>query len=235
MKNIFLVLAIVLSAGAPAQQKINFDNTENLLKKIQPNQNISSWILISSEKGTHHHVASSGKLADYNVQPAGFMVNNDANYYYYFVFTQGSSVAYVTDKEQLRNFIGTVENAEEAALLGILDGYFLDEEFKNLSGNHQADKSTFKIELAKITSEKCPFAKSHYEISVPKNGKNISAVKDLGVYFQVFDKSCANNPHYSELQKQIDSAKAKNEEEAIKNKEMKAKLKKQLLKRMKRD
>ena len=233
MRSIILLVAFSFFGLFSGQEKKNFSNTESLLKGIQADKSISAWILISTEYGRETVLKTSGKTFDYNHQDTGFQIIKDEDQYYYYAFSKNGKIEYATDIASLKSFLGDINSPEEAALYAIFDGYLLDEEFKHLAGNYAETKGEYIIELAKVTSEKCPFAKTHYEITFDKKTGKVIAEKDRGVYFEVFDKSCENNPHYSDLVKQMDDAKAQKEQDAIEHKEAKAKAKKKLMKSMK--
>lgn len=229
MKSIFLAIIFFLFAQVSGQEKKNFGNSESLLRAISPGS-INSWMLISNIDGKENSIYSTKKIENYASQDSGFQLINNAGQFYYIVYNEGNDVKYITDIASLKSFVGTIDNAAEAALTAIADGYFLDAEFHHLAGNYIENKENYILELGKITSTSCPLGKSHFEIIINKKSGNITSVKDNGVYNEVFDKSCENNPHYTQLQKQVEEAKANKEQEAIENKAAKAKAKKKLLK-----
>ena len=233
MRSVVLLLTVCFFGLLSGQEKKNFSNTESLLKGIQADKGISAWILISTNYGRDTVLKTYGKTFDYNHQDAGFQIIKNEDQYYYYAFSKNGKIEYATDIASLKSFLGDINSPEEAALYAIFDGYLLDEEFKHLAGNYAETKDKYIIELAKVTSEKCPFAKTHYEITFDKKTGKVIAEKDRGVYSEVFDKSCENNPHYSDLVKQMDDAKAKKEQDVIEHKEAKAKAKKKLMKSMK--
>ena len=233
MKKSSLFFALFLFLNIFGQEKKNFTNTESLLKGIQPDKSITSWQLISNEYSRSSLVKSYGNKIDFLPQTSGFQLIENPDQYYFIAYNKNGKTSYVTDKTELKNFIGKIDNAEEAAIIALFSGYFLDEEFLNLAGNYRQTPDSYIVELAKISSQKCPLSKSHYEISVNKKSGEITLVKDNGNYSEVYDKTCENNPHYSALQKQIDDAKAKKAQDVIDNKEAKAKAKIKLMKSMK--
>lgn len=234
MKSFSLFFSIFLFSNIFGQVKTNFTDTESLLKGIEPAKSVTSWMLISNEDGTENIIKSTKKIEDFSTQETGFQLINNDHQFYYIVFNEGNNVNYITDLSSLKSFLGRIDNVEEAALLAISEGYFLDIEFSDLAGNYITTEDSYIVELAKITSNSCPLAKSHFELTIDKKSGSVISVKDNGVYNEVYDKSCKNNPHYSALQEQIDEAKEKKKQEAIESKEAKAKAKKKLMKSMRR-
>lgn len=212
MKKFTIFISIFLITNVFGQTKITFSNTESLLKEIKPDKSVNSWMLVSSEYGREKVIKSSNKLNDYAPQDSGFQLVKNDDQFYYIVYLEGSTLKYIKNTDNLKSFLGTIDSPEEAAILGILDGYILDEEFKNLAGNYVDKKDSYAIELGKITTTSCPFAKNHYELTINKKSGKITSVKDNGVYNEVFDKSCANNPHNSMMEKQMEAAEAARKE-----------------------
>lgn len=230
MKRIFLVLTIFLFATISAQEKKNYATAESLLMAINP-VNIDSWMLISNVDGKDNSIYSTNKTENYESQDSGFQLINSENQFYYIVYYEGSTVKYIKDLASLKSFVGTIDNAEEAAVVGITEGYFLDTEFHHLAGNYINKKDQYIVELAKVTSTSCPLSKSHYELTIDKKTGKIISVIDNGVYNEIFDKSCENSPRHAEIQKQIEEAKLKKIEEAKEAKIMRDKMRKKQLKR----
>ena len=232
MKNTSLFIFFLLFANVFGQTKTNFADTESLLYEIKPDKSITSWMLIFNEYGRDKIIKSTKKMENYSPQESGFQLIKNEDQFYYIVYSEGNETKYITDFTGLKSFLGTIDNPQEAAIIGILEGYFLDSEFKNLAGNFISNKETFVVELGKITTTKCPLAKNSFELTIEKKSGKITSVKDNGVYNEVYDKTCANNPHNAVIEEQMKDAEAKKVQDAIENKEAKAKAKKKLMKSM---
>lgn len=204
MKNIFLFIFSAFGVLVFSQEKKNFTTTQNILKALQPNERMDSWTLVYNHYSRDEVIKTTGKGTDYMPQFSGFRLSNEDEGFYYIAKSAGGKTSYITDTEQLRKFIGTVDNGEEAAIIGILDGYFLDEEFEDLAGNYYADAQNFYVELGKVTSKECPFEKTHFMLTVNKKSGTIINVKDNGEYFEVYSTACANNPRMQNYKKELE-------------------------------
>ncbi|MBW8362483.1 MAG: hypothetical protein K0M56_09900 [Kaistella sp.] len=204
MKNIFLLIFSTFGVLIFSQEKKNFTNVQNILKALQPNERLDSWTLVYNQYSRDEVLKTTGKEKNYMPQFSGFKLSNDDEGYYYIAKSAGGKISYITDTEQLRKFIGTVDNGEEAAVIGILEGYFMDEEFEDLAGNYYADAQHFYVELGKVTSKECPFEKTHFMLTVNKKTGTITNVKDNGEYFEVYSKTCANNPRMQNYKKELE-------------------------------
>ncbi|MFC6266870.1 hypothetical protein [Frigoriflavimonas asaccharolytica] len=234
MKNILLFLSLIFFANAIGQQKTTFADSESLLKEIKPEKNITSWMLISNEYGRSSTVKSYGKKIDFEPQEFGFQLIKNEDQFYYIAYLAGNSTKYIKDSRELKSFLGTINTPEEAAIVGILGGYFMDLEFKNLAGNYIINKDNYIVELAKITTTNCPLAKNHYELIIDKKTGNIISTKDNGAYNEIYDKTCTNNPHNAVIEKQMKDAEAKKVQDAIDSKDAREQAKKKLQKSMNR-
>ena len=234
MKRCSIFLLLLLFANVFGQKKVLYSSEGSLLNEMQPAKNITSWMLISCEYGKNTVVRSSGNQLNYDSQDSGFQFSKNENQYYFIVYDEGGKTMYVRDLASLKFLLGTIDNPAEAALLGISEGYFFDSEFKELAGNYINDKNNYIVELAKVTSTSCPLSKNHYELTIDKKtGKIISAI-DNGVYNEIYDKTCKNNPHHAEIQVQIEEAKVKQLEKDKEAKIMRDKMKKKQAKTHKR-
>ncbi len=221
-----------MSVTAFSQKKTSkntYSSYENILKNISPNDKADSWTLFYNIYARDKVVKSVGN-ADYLPQFKGFTLDPHEEGFYYIAYSKNGIVSYVTDLAGLKNFIGSVDNADEAAISAIASGYLIDFEFKDYAANFQDKGKLYIVEAGKVTSEKCPFSKSHYEISVNKVTGEISDVKDLGQYFEIYGKDCKNNPHHSEIDRQMEEAKLKAEEQKKIQKQMSDKMEKRIRK-----
>jgi len=193
---IFLLLGVF----SFAQEKKQFLNIQNVLQKINPNGKIDSWFLIYNTYGKDNVLVSSGKK-DYTPQTSGFDLVPDEDSFYYIAYSQNGKMNYITDFQNLKSFIGKIDNAEEAAIIATIDGYFIDEEFKDVAGNYYEDTSNYYLDLGKLTSKECPYQKKHYTLTVSKQTGIINYTKDNGTYIELYNKKCTNNPRLLKIEK----------------------------------
>lgn len=205
------------------KEKINFTTLENILKNITPNDKIDAWSLVYNIYARDQILKSVGKNTALP-QFSGFKINPKEEGYYYIAYSKGGTYYYVTDFNALKSFIGTIDNAGEAALVAIISGYIIDFEFKKYAANYQDANQNYLLDVGKITSEVCPFAKSHYQISVNKKTGAITENRSFGEYFTIYGKDCKNNPHYAEIDQQKEQARLKAEEQKKKQKEINEKM-----------
>lgn len=234
MKKLLVMPVLFLSALAFSQEKKHIVDASTLLKMSIPNDQTDGWMLIYNDQGNHRILKTSGYTDNFDRQISGFKFSEDDPGYYYIAYSKSGKWNYAKDFASLRNFVGTVDNVEEAGIEAMSQGYFFDTEFKDYSSNYRQDENNFYFEAAKVTSEACPYAKSNFALTVDKKTGKIIEEKDLGVYSKVFHKSCENNPHYKDLEVQMEEAQKKREEDAAKQRETNEKLKKKLRARMRK-
>ncbi len=235
MKKIIVLTSLLAAISFHSQEKkVHFSNAENLLQKISPEANIRSWTVIYHLEGKDRVLTPDVKSA-FESQGEGFKLNPHEPGYYYIVFTQGASVQYITDPHALKTFIGRIDNGEEAALAALAHGYQIDFEFKDYAANYTDRGSYYVVDAGKETSAECPLARTHYTMRVDKATGAVSEEKDLGPYFELYGKQCENNPHYSALDRQMEEAKLRAEEQKRIQKELTKKMEKKVRKQQRRN
>lgn len=236
MNKLFIATLSLVFTSVFSQQKQQFNGAEYLLKSIVTNDNnIGSWKLIYHRDGVDHSIKTVGIDIGYLPQNDGFKLDDYDNGFYYIVYGNAENPLYIKTLPDLKRFLGTMDNGEEAAIQGVIKGYVIDEEFENLAANFHPVGNYYMVELGKVTSEKCPYQKKFYQLSVDKNTGEIVSEKEKGVYFEVFDKTCENNPHYDALKEQVNEAAAAAEKKRLENKEIVKKQKQMMLRRMRRN
>jgi hypothetical protein len=196
------VLAIfTLGVSICAQEKKQFSSISNVLKRIIPSDDVDFWVLNYNQYAKDQEIKISGVKKDYTPQFSGFDMFPDEDSFYYIVYSQGGKINYVTDLSGLKTFIGKLDNAEEAAISATIDGYMIDEEFKDVAGNYFEDKNNYYLEMGKLTSKECPYQKTHYVLAVNKASGKITDVEDNGPYIELYNKKCTNNPRLLKIEK----------------------------------
>ncbi|MBB4806886.1 hypothetical protein HNP38_002182 [Chryseobacterium defluvii] len=198
-----LILFVFLFLGmlTYAQQKKKFADIPNLLQRIIPDDRVDFWVLVYNTYGKDREIKTSGGKKDYTPQFSGFDIFPDEDSFYYIVYSSAGKTNYVTDLEGLKKFIGKVDNVEEAAIAATIEGYMVDEEFKDIAGNYYEDGSNYYLDLGKLTSKECPYQKTHYTLTVNKSTGAITSVKDNGTYIELYYKKCKNNPRLLKIEK----------------------------------
>ncbi len=195
---VFLSLGIL----AYAQEKKQFSGVPELLQRIVPNMKTDSWVLIHKSYGRDEVLKKVGTVKDYTSPASGFNIGiAEEDEFYYIAYSAGGKTGYVTDLDGLKKFIGKADDVQEAAILAATDGYIIDEEFKDMAGNYYEDKSSYYLDLGKLTSTECPYQKKHYTLTVSKSSGTITGVKDNGAYIELYNKKCTNNPRLLKIEK----------------------------------
>lgn len=195
---VFMSLGVLLYS----QEKKQFSNVSNILQNIIPNIKTSSWMLIHSSYGKDQILKQSGPKTDYVTQTSGFNIGvSEEGEFYYVVYSAGGKTESITTLEGLKTFIGKIDDIQEAAISAAVDGYFIDEEFKDLAGSYTEDKSNYYLDLGKLTSKECPYQKKHFTLTINKSSGNITDIKDNGSYIELYNKKCTNNPRLLKIEK----------------------------------
>lgn len=199
--RISLLFFLFLSTLAFSQEKKKFFNIHNVLLNIIPNHTVDSWTLVHNNYGKNEEIKTSGTKKEYVPQFAGFNIVPAEDSFYYIAYSKGGKVNYITALPDLKDFIGKVDNAEEAALLAVLEGFVIDEQFVDIAGNYYADKTNYYLDLGKVTSKECPYQKTHFTLTVNKASGAITQIKDNGTYIELYTKKCPNNPRLLKIEK----------------------------------
>lgn len=194
---VFLLSGVLMYS----QEKKKFTSVSGILQRIIPNEDPDFWVLVYNSYGKNQEIKISGAKKDYMPQFSGFDIFPDEDSFYYIAYSSGGKINYINDLESLKKFIGKIDNAEEAALAATLDGYMVDDEFKDIAGNYYEDRSNYYLDLGKLTSKECPYQKTHYTLTVNKASGAITNVKDNGTYIELYNKKCKNNPRLLKIEK----------------------------------
>lgn len=204
VNNIKLILATAFlfwSHFSFSQEKKKFSSIDQVLSKIQPNNSSESWLLVYNEYGKNREVKISGSKQNYLPQFAGFNFRAGEESFYYIVSFVKGNAKYITDIRELREFIGKVNNVEEAAVLAVLEGYLIDDQFVDIAANYTEDKNNYYLGLGKVTSTECPYQKKHFTLTVDKASGKITNSEEHGTYIELYTKNCKNNPRLMKIEK----------------------------------
>lgn len=203
--RIFLFAFLFMGITAFSQTKKKFSSAEGVLARLIPNEKLDYWALIHNSYGKNTEIKTSGGKKEYVPQFSGFNLSPAEDSFYYIVYSNAGKLSYITDIKDLKGFIGKVDNAEEAALSAVLEGYMIDEQFVDVAANYYEDKSNYYLDLGKVTSKECPYQKNHFTLTVNKSTGIVSNVKDNGTYIELYKKNCTNNPRLLKIEKKEES------------------------------
>ena len=198
MKNLFSKF-VLLAFGTSfllsySQQKKTFQNVNEVLSGINPQNNISFWAVGLIDEGKNSEIFSSGKKTDYEIQTQGFHLDGSETAKYYFVYVQNGKLNYITEPYELKNFIGHIDNVQEAALFAASEGYFIDTNYKIFAANYSQDANNYYLDLGKLTSAECPYQKKYFSLTIDKKTEIITQSKEHFKYVEVYNKNCENHP-----------------------------------------
>lgn len=199
--RLIVFIFILVSSSIYSQEKKKFSSIPSVLQGIEPNDKIDFWVLIYNTYAKDQEIKVSGTKKDYTPQFSGFDLFPDEDSFYYIAYSSGGKINYITDLEGLKQFVGKIDNVQEAAIVATVNGYMIDEEFKDVAGNYYEDQSNYYLDLGKLTSKECPYQKTHYTLTVNKSTGTVTNVKDNGTYIELYNKKCANNPRLLKIEK----------------------------------
>lgn len=201
LKNTGILVLMLISCIVFSQEKKKFASVQNVLAKINPNDKYDFWVLVYNEYGKNKEIRTSGTKKDYLPQFSGFDLTPSEDSFFYIVNSKGGKISYITELKDLKPFIGSIDNAEEAALSAVLEGYIIDEEFEDLAANYYQDAKNYYLDLGKVTSQECPYQKKHFTLTVSKASGIIEKAEENGSYIELYNKKCKNNPRLLKIEK----------------------------------
>lgn len=160
-----------------------FNNATDLIKKINPNTDYKIWALVYYDFKADKIIYQKG-----NKKITPKRTENDyygffpclpgGCYYYFYAINKNNKPKYITDGKELSNFLGEINNIEEAMFVAMLNGYVMDQDYKN--GNiYKEFKDEFTLYLSK-TSTSPSLKKEGFMITIKKNGE--LTAKSEGIY-----------------------------------------------------
>lgn len=167
-----------------------FRSDEQLLKQIKPNSKIEYWQLDYVSGFTPNKIFSSGNLnlvkqipLPENQNGGGFFTGCQFSYCNYrILYIKNKRWNFVQDKNELKEFIGKIDNEYEAFLISRINDYEID---SNSKGNG-FEKTNYGYKLKVMIYNSCPETKQSYIVTVDKNGK-LNKLKELGYYLNSGD------------------------------------------------
>nr|WP_315029828.1 hypothetical protein [uncultured Chryseobacterium sp.] len=160
------------------------DTTDYLYPFIVPDKDYAYWRVLSNDTDYEKAVIYESQTPDFMTinEPApehGFFqkcIGN--NCFAYILACKKDRSVYFSNEEQLRNFIGTVDNLPEALLIAKTYGYSIDT--KNLfTGAYKIEDR--HISLYVLQSKGCPAIKESFLVKINRKTGKLEA-RSNGVY-----------------------------------------------------
>ncbi|SDJ57564.1 hypothetical protein [Chryseobacterium jejuense] len=198
--TITIFATIILSSCSEKFQKLSSKESdpENLLKKIKPNNNVSYWQVeyfpdfVDETEGPNIIFSKGNYSIETTVKPP----NNTNDWNGFFTGCQPLFCAYrivylendiwktAKSEEDLKNFIGIIDNEYEAFLIGKINDYEIDS-YSPEGNGFIKDKNGYNVKMMKYNS--CPESKESFTLFINNSGK-ITATKSNGFYLK--SKNC---------------------------------------------
>jgi hypothetical protein len=178
-----------------SQGKKSLEHTYSVIKNLKPNEKFDYWAIYFFDGDQLNLLKQQGEKKPNEMHDTGFLKSPIDHSYYYIITEKGGKKNIIDNDEGVKKFIGKIDNVYEATTLMLLKGYFIDEEYQSIAGNYSEDAHHYSIDLALVSSENCPYAKTNYQLTVDKSSGLLLDVKAGSAYFEKYRKECKNNPH----------------------------------------
>ncbi|MGG5210528.1 hypothetical protein ACQWU4_16500 [Chryseobacterium sp. MIQD13] len=186
----FLIPSLLLSQNTiPSDfKKIPdiLDTVEYLYPFIVPDKEYGYWRVLTNDTDPEKAVIYESQMPDFMtinepVPEKGFFQKciGNACFSYILACKKDQSV-YFSNEQQLRDFIGTVDNLPEAILLAQTYGFKIDTS-NRLSGSYKIEDKHIYLYVSK--SKGCPEIKESYSIKINRKTGKLES-KNNGVYFK---------------------------------------------------
>lgn len=191
--KIIVALSLIVSSLLSAQIKVPddykkipdiLDTTEYLYPFVIPNKEYAYWRVLTNDP-------DPDKAVIYESQAPLFMTINEPvpekgffqkcignNCFSYILACKSERPVYFSDEQQLRDFIGTIDNLPEAILLAKTYGYSIDTQ-NRFTGSYKIEDHS--ISLYALQSKGCPVTKESFLIKINRKTGKLEA-KSNGVY-----------------------------------------------------
>lgn len=191
--KIIIILFLIISSLISAQitvpddyKKIPdiLDTTEYLYPFVIPNKEYEYWRVLTNDSDPE-------KAIIYESQAPLFMTINEPapekgffqkcignNCFSYILACKKDKTVYFSDEQQLRDFIGTVDNLPEAILLARTYGYSIDPK-NRFTGSYKIEDHS--ISMYALQSKGCPAVKEAFLIKINRKTGKLEA-KSKGIY-----------------------------------------------------
>ena len=170
----------------------SFNDRDKLIVKIEPNRKYQYWEYVFSQPyfktNQDRIIYQSGdpslklKYKFINPKKGFFNECHPALCYSYIAYVENGKVNYITDENQLKNFIGNITTLEEAILIGKINDLWFDSE-KIEGGAYKKIKNGYELYLMKY--DNCPIKMESIKVHIDSTGKFTS--KKNGIYYESDD------------------------------------------------
>lgn len=165
------------------------DNTELLYPFILPGKKYDYWSVLRNNPDPDKAIIYESQMPQYMTinDPApekGFFqkcLGEDC--FSYLIACENSRSAYFSNEQQLRDFIGFVDNLPEAILIANTYGYTVDTTNK-LAGSYKIEEKNISLYLSK--TKICPLTKESFLIKINRKTGRLEA-KSNGIYVKSED------------------------------------------------
>jgi len=174
------------------------DNAEYLYPFIVPDKEYGYWRVLTNDPDPEKAVIYESQMPDFMtinepLPEKGFFQQCMGNRCFsYILACKKDRSVYFSNEQQLRDFIGTVDNLPEAILLAQTYGFKIDTSNK-LSGSYKIEDKHIYLYVSK--SKGCPEMKESYFIKINRRTGKLEST-NKGVYFK--SENC--NPSVSPIQ-----------------------------------
>ncbi|ROI04712.1 hypothetical protein EGI16_08600 [Chryseobacterium sp. G0240] len=166
------------------------DNIDLLYPFIVPDKNYAYWRVLNNDTDYEKAVIYESQAPDFMtinepVPERGFFqkcIGN--NCFSYILACKNDRSVYFSNEQQLRDFIGTVDNLPEALLIAATYGYSIDPK-NRFTGSYKMDEKY--ISIYGLQSKGCPAVKESFLITINRKTGKLEA-KSNGVYAR--DENC---------------------------------------------
>ncbi|WES98056.1 hypothetical protein P2W68_00220 [Chryseobacterium arthrosphaerae] len=167
------------------------DTTDYLYPFIVPDKDYAYWRVLSNDPDYEKAVIYESQAPDFMtinepVPEKGFFQKCiGSNCFSYILACKNERAVYFSNEQQLRDFIGTVDNLPEAILLAQTYGYWVDTS-NRFSGTYKIEDHYISMYL--MQSKGCPAVKESFLIKINRKTGKLAA-KSNGIYAK--DSNCS--------------------------------------------
>lgn len=165
------------------------DNTELLYPFIVPDKEYAYWRVLTNDPDPDKAVIYESQMPDFMTinepfpEKGFFQKCIGEKCFSYILACKKERSVYFSTEQQLRDFIGTLDNLPEAILLARTYGFSVDTA-NTLSSSYKIDNKHVELYLSK--SKGCPEIKESYFIKINRKTGKLES-KNNGAYFKSND------------------------------------------------
>lgn len=191
--KIIITLLLIASSLFSAQIKVPddykkipniLDTTEYLYPFIIPNKEYAYWRVLTNDPDPDKAIIYESQAPDFMtinepVPEKGFFQKCIGDHCFsYILACKKERPVYFSNEQQLRDFIGTVDNLPEAILLAKTYGYSIDTQ-NRFTGSYKIEDQS--ISMYALQAKGCPVTKESFLIKINRKTGKLEA-KSNGIY-----------------------------------------------------